>query len=420
MTGLMTTGMQAAPMFEAMQANGMPARRLLLARLGTVLQQEYLEHLDTLRREYFDDCMFNPLSPIHTRRLLQRRGLRVTKLTATGELSTAKTSIEHHRYTDDAIALLFKCREIIHCKCSFIDPVLEGLDGDSDYCNVYGQLQTTRTATRRLSGKAPNLLAQPNHSEYGQRLRGCYVAPDGYTFVRGDLSQIEARFLAHESQDPDLCRLFIEDRDIHSETASRLFNLPIDQLDKHKHRVPAKRVVFGTNYGQGGYGLWIQLRMLGLVDWTVAQCESLIRRFYITYPGVARYRDRVIAETRRTGYIDDMWGMRRYLPNIHSEDEKERAEAGRMAVSHRIQGGAQGMLQCSMAYLWPLVLELQSAGVDVQPRLQIHDELIFTVPVGYESIVEALLLDALCNHSGVRLRVPVKADSVVRRTWGGG
>lgn len=421
LSGLMSDGMDLLPVFEEMQANGMPASRVRFQKLHDDMQEAMNRIGKEISDKYYGGRPFNPNSPDKVAALLRRRGKEATKITKTGKPSTDKKSIEHLRYEDDAFKLVFDWREHAHIKDSYCVPFLEILPEDRDISIAHCSINTTRTHTRRLSTKQPNLLAIPIRTDIGRRVRECFVCEEGEVFGAWDLSQIEARRMAHESRDRALCKFFIDDRDIHRETAALIFGIDARDVDEMKHRLPAKNTLFGVLYGIAGEGLKTQLWKLGQTHWTVDSCQDLIDEFLKLYKGVAEYIKLVGREVKssRWNEVRDHWQMSRYLPAIAFPDRKLAAEAARQAVSHRIQGGAQGMIQNSMRYLRYTISDIQKKGVRVKWRLQIHDEIILTFPPKLWSTLDQIVTDAMVNHCGDKLIVPVKAKGHTAQDWGG-
>lgn len=427
LTRTMAAGMSVLPIFEEIQATGMVASRSKFESLLADVDADMDRLQSTISWRYFDKRPFNPMSSQHVATLMRRRGLTGEKRTASGKVSTAKKSIEHLRYTDEAIAAVIDWRENAKIRDAFCKPVIEraeiepSLPGHPDLFPVRCKIKTTRVATRRLAASDPNLLQIPTRHELGKRVRDCYVAPPGQVYGSWDLSMIEIRYLAHESEDPLLCRLLNEGRDFHSETAAAIFNIPLDQVDKMKHRYPAKRCSFGIAYGVTGAGLYDQFRMMEGAEegeWTVDKCDRLIEDWLRVYKGAADYFRWCATEAAKTGYVRDHWGMYRFIPGIWSRESGVRAEAERIAVNHRIQGGAQGMLQNSMAWLRPRIRELQDAGLNVHWTLQIHDEILLRFDVELWEHLNEIVTEALVRHSGIRLRVPVESSGAYGETWG--
>lgn len=418
---LMSDGMDVLPIFEEMQTNGMPVSRTYFEELSAEMRAQMVQLGSRMATRYNGGASFNPASDQQVEHILHRRGLRGLKKTDSGRMSTGKKSIEYLRNKDPFVSDLFDWRERQHIKDSFCTPILTRIPPGIDYGTLRCELNTTRVATRRLSSKNPNLLAMPTRTKLGMRVRAGFRVRDGEAMGSWDLSQIEMRLTAHETQDPILCKLFREGADIHTMTAATIFGIRPEEVDKMKHRLPAKNAGFGVLYGISGDGLLTQLRMLGIEGWTEESCQKLIDDWLNLYSGVKRY----IAEVQKTvrkdklGMVRDPWGMPRYLPGIFDRKSSISAEAGRQAVNHRIQGGAQGMIQNSMRYLRPIIREMQSQGFNVKWRLQVHDELILTFDEHLWDVLNPIMLDALANHSGIKLSVPVEASGSTADNWAG-
>lgn len=407
---------------ELMQRSGMPASRSAFTKQYKEFDDEYFELQQELTHKYNDGVPINPNSPQQVSVFIANRGLKSVKRTKAGKVSTGKKAIEHLRYddSDKSVDLIFRCREVAHLRDGFCGVILEVIpvEYESDIYDASCNFKIAFTETRRLSTEDPNLLAIPSRTEQGRKIRSCFICREGELFGAWDFSQIEARVMADESQDPLLCNFFITERDIHTETARLMFGVPSHIKPTDRQRRDAKDINFGIIYGISGSGLFDQFRMRGLTDWTEDRCYEAIKEWYKIYKGVKDYQNRVIKETKRLGYIRDRWGMYRYLPNIYSRDDKLSSEAERHCVSHRIQGGAQGMFRQSMGYLAPIVFDMIEAELNVKPRLPVHDELIFTFQGDLADTMNRLVVEALVNYNGTRLRVPVKADGHVGKSWG--
>lgn len=416
---LMEHGMDVLPVFEEMQANGMPASRVYFERLHEEMTDEMGRLQARISHRFFNGEPFNPASQQQVAKMMKRRNLRGTKKTKTGAMSTGRKSIEHLRHTDDAIGAIIDWREHQKIRDAFCQPVLDRIPAGEDLHPIRCQIKTTRVHTRRLAAANPNLLAIPVRHELGRKVRSGYVCAEGEVFGAWDLSQIEMRYMAHLAEDPLLCAMFQEGKDVHSETAARIFRIPIDKVDAMAHRYPAKRAGFGIITNIQGAGLYDQLRMSGCDGWSEDSCSKLIADWLGVFSGVARFLDECKKDVRDAGVVYDHWGMPRYLPGVWSSDFKARAEAERTASSHKIQGGAQGMIQNSMRWLRPQIREMQRAGVNVAWRLQVHDELILTFDEDLWDVMDALVMEALTQHCGIKLRVPVEASGNMSKSWGG-
>lgn len=231
-------------------------------------------------------------------------------------------------------------------------------------------------------------------------------------------SQIESRVLAHESGDPVLCALFNSGRDIHAETAARMFGVAPDQISGVQ-RFFAKKINFSIPYGTSGSGLATQLQMMGIKGWPKDVCQAHIDNWKSDlYPVAAAYIERAEREIGETGMVRDCWGMMRYLPAVWSEDAKVAAEAKRQGVNHKIQGGAQGIMHNAIRGLRQPIRDMQEQGVGVWWTLQVHDSLLFRVVEEYVEQVRDVVLDGMVRYCGLNMAVPVLVDAKTARTWG--
>lgn len=426
LTRTMAKGMKVLPVFEEIQREGMPVSRSRLQALHDTIDANMRLTVKRLARDYNNGRPFNPMSGPQVRALMMVRGLEGTKRTKTDKVSTAKKSIEGLKYVDEAIAGVFEWREMEKVRDTFCRPALRRLAADGpDLTVIRGQVKTTRVATRRIAMADPNLLQIPIRTKLGQMLRACYVIEDGYVMYSADLSQIELRYAAHLTGDPLLCRLFNEGADVYSETASRLFHVPIIKKGEAgydvfyiKYRDPAKRITLGTLYGLQGEGLLTQLLMAGALGYSMADCDRMQEGWFEVYPEVRRYIDEEMTpQLERDGYVRDHGGMYRYLPGIWSRDMAVRAEAIRIALSHQVSGGAQTMIQDSMPWVWRRLVGLRKAGVDVRMRLQFHDEIITSCPEEWADDVADIMVEGLTEHCGLDLAVPVLASGQAGRSW---
>lgn len=431
LTDLMNLKMRMLPVVAQMRINGILGEREAFETLRDRMWDEMDVLSGKISRQFMGGKPFNPASQPQTETLMRRQGLVGEKKTKKGRMSTSKKSIEHLRFDNPAIDMLENWRERQKIKDSFCESVLDNWPDDPSalQVRVHCDIKTTRVSSGRFSASllddepsAP-LLAIPVRSTLGKAVRDCYRAEEGYELLSADLDQAEMRLMADESNDARLVKLFNEGKlDIHTDTASKMFGVPYDKVDKMKHRYPAKRVGFGVITGIQGKGLLDQLRMVGILNYDVDDCDRFIRDWLKIYPGVAKYMQWCRDECRRNGgVIKDRWGMPRYLPAILDERREakyDRLEAERQTHSHRIQGGAQGYLQNVMAWLRR---PLARYGDLTRFILQIHDELIFEVAADPEIKQEVydIVIDGMVNHGGTKLRVPVKSSGSYALRWGG-
>lgn len=417
---LMKHGMELLPVFEEMQFSGMHATRRYFLDLYDKVSEEMEDFGAYISERYYNGKPFNPGSQDQVAAVMRRRGLDSGKRTDSGKMSTSKKAIAHMKDSDDAIASVIEWRERQKIRDAFCKPVIEAIpEKHEGLYPVRCRIKITRVHTRRLASADPNFLAMPSRSELGVKVRKGFIAPPGQIFGGWDLSQIELRLLAHVSGDATMCQRFIDDVDLHTYTAAEIFKIPVEQVDKMLHRNPAKNAGFGIVYGISGMGLYDQFLMMGAKGWSPEKCDKLIEDWLKVYPGVREYKERVKRALHKDGIARDMWGMMRYLPGIWSDDRKTRSEAERTAVSHEIQGGAQGMIQNSMRWLNKRIREMQELGMNVTWALQIHDELIFRFDEELWPLMDSLVRDALTKHHGLpNPKIPIQSSGNFGASWG--
>lgn len=236
-----------------------------------------------------------------------------------------------------------------------------------------------------------------------------------YVFLSADYDQVEFRVLAHESQDPRMLEIFRNGEDTHTQTAAEMFRIPVDQVDSVKHRLPAKNTGFGIVYGIQGPGLFNQFEQNAPGMWSLEQCYAFIATYLSIRPGVKAYMERAMAEGRRYGYVSDLFGRRRYVPEIHSSRKSTRAEGERYAINAKIQMGAQSIIRLAMGAVWEWLEGERLVGV-VRPLLQVHDELLFEVREDLVEMVKRVLprlMTGVCE-----LSVPLKVSMKTGRRLG--
>lgn len=431
------------PVFEEMQDTGMRANKQYMIEKSAKMTQHMRKVAQYISYHYFDKRPFNPGSSDQVATIMRRRGLQGEKRSKkTGKVSTGKKSIEHLRFSDDAIAHVIDWREHQKMRDSFYEPVIEIIGPDRDYARVHTDLNIYKVDSRRVSSSDPNLTAIPVRNDLGIEVRDGFIEEEGWELGSWDMSQYEMRYMAHESRDPLMVSFFNNPiLDMHGETAARIFGLKLYDLpqnvaklskkeiedakaeryqyvDEMQHRYPSKRAGFGIITNIAGQGLYDQLRMFGCKGWDVEKCDALIAEYLKVYKGVGQYLEACKQEVRRNGVVYDHWGMPKYLPGVWSTDKKVAAAAERAASSHKIQGGAQGALQHAMGWLKPHIRQLSvETNGGIQWVLQIHDEIILRFRANLWDRVNPVVQDGLINHS-LKLIVPVKCSGSHAPSWG--
>lgn len=368
----------------------------------------------------------NPASGDQVASLLyDQLGLTPPKMTESGSRgSTNDKCLEALLGRAPVVEHVMDYREADKVRGTFVLPLRSCAEqGDG---RVRANFRVTRVSSGRLATADPNLLAIPIRSDLGRTVRGGFIAAEGHCIGDWDLSQIEMRLMAHESRDKELMRVFETDQDMHINTASKIFSVSANNIDKKDPRRQAGKIA--------GFAIINGITAPGLVDqmilyrcsrpdgerWTVDDCEWLLKEWFGVYPGVRRFQNETVAEAQRTGLArESISGRIRWLPAVWSTDNRIRAEAERQSYSHKIQSGAQALLKRAMAVIWGYMKQVKSDYPHwfLEPLLQVHDELLFEMtddPL-LKNLFGGLVIDAMRNTT--TLRIPVDADGGFGYSW---
>jgi DNA polymerase-1 len=317
-------------------------------------------------------------------------------------ISTAQDVLEGLAAQHDVPRLVLEYRHLSKLKSNYIDALPLLADAES---RVHTTFQAAATATGRLSSVNPNLQNIPIRTELGREIRAAFTATSGTQLLSADYSQIELRLLAHFSQDPLLMRAYAEEIDIHTLTASEVFGVAIEAMDKET-RGRAKAVNFGIVYGISAFGLAAQL---GIPQ---AEAKAYIERYFLRYEGVRAFIERTLEQTRREGAVRTMFGRVRPIPDIESRNPNQRGFAERTAVNTPLQGTAADLIKLAMI---AIDRELRARRLKTKMVLQVHDELLFEVPLDETAEIEKLVRESM--EGVVKLNVPLVADLSFGQNW---
>ncbi|MGA3263150.1 MAG: DNA polymerase I [Terracidiphilus sp.] len=317
-------------------------------------------------------------------------------------VSTAQDVLEQLAEENEVPRLVLEYRHLSKLKSNYIDALPLLADFES---RVHTTFQAAATATGRLSSVNPNLQNIPIRTELGREIRAAFTASPGTQLLSADYSQIELRLLAHFSGDPLLVRAFSEGADIHTLTASEVFGVPAETMDKET-RNRAKAVNFGIVYGISAFGLAAQL---GIPQ---AEARAYIERYFARYQGVKAFIEKTLEQTRREGRVRTMFGRVRPIPDIESRNPNQRGFAERTAINTPLQGTAADLIKLAM-----IAIDRQLSERKLRTRmiLQVHDELLFEVPTEETAEVEALVRTEM--EGVVKLNVPLLADLAFGPNW---
>ncbi|MCX8125198.1 MAG: DNA polymerase I [Spirochaetes bacterium] len=334
--------------------------------------------------------------------LFEKIGLKPVKKTKTG-FSTDIQVLEALLGQHEIIDYLMEYRTLSKLQTTYVDalPVLV----NPKTGRIHTSFNQTVTATGRLSSSDPNLQNIPIRDEFGKNIRAGFVVDDGCLMFSADYSQIELRLAAHLSKDPTMIEAFHKGIDIHAQTASSVFNVPIEEVTDTMRR-QAKIINFATIYGVSPYGLSQQ------ADISVEEATKFIEKYFAAYPKIKEYIESTIAFARKNGYVQTLLGRKRYIPEITSTNQFRREGAERIAINTPIQGTSADMIKVAMINIHKMFCDrhLKSRMI-----LQVHDELVFEVPENEKSIVEEIVIGAMKN--AIKLDVPVVVDTGWGKNW---
>jgi len=347
---------------------------------------------------------FNLNSPTQLRQLLfDKLELPVLKKTKTGPSTDASVLEELASMGHEIPRLMMEYRELEKLRSTYVDALPQLINPDTK--RIHTSFNQTVAATGRLSSSDPNLQNIPIRTDLGREIRKGFVAAPGMTFLAVDYSQIELRVMAHFSGDDAFVTAFNEGIDVHRQTASVIFEVPVDDVTSEQ-RGQAKTVNFATLYGQGPFSL---ARQLGI---SREEAKEFIATYFERFAGVRDYLDAQVQMARDTGYVETLMGRRRFVPELRAGNWNMRQFGERVAQNTPIQGTAADMMKKAM-------IDVQSAldesGTEATILLQVHDELLLEVPDGEVDAVRDLVVEKM--EGAVELSVPIVADWGVGKSW---
>ncbi len=317
-------------------------------------------------------------------------------------LSTAQGVLEHLAEEHEVPRLVLEFRHLSKLKSTYVDALPLLADADA---RVHTTFQAAATATGRLSSVNPNLQNIPIRTELGREIRAAFTAAPGTRLLSADYSQIELRLLAHYSGDPLLVRAYQNNEDIHTLTASEVFGVPAEQMDKQT-RNRAKAVNFGIVYGISPFGLAAQLNI------PQTEARAYIERYFARYAGVREFIEKTLEATRREGCSRTLFGRIRPIPDITSRNPNQRGFAERTAINTPLQGTAADLIKLAMI---SIDRQLTERKMKSRMVLQVHDELLFEVPASEADEIKALVRTEM--EGVIKLRVPLIADLAFGTNW---
>lgn len=326
------------------------------------------------------------------------------KKSKSGQYTTSEEVLQALKETHPIVGKILDQRELKKLISTYISALPSYINPNTG--KIHTTYNQTVTATGRLSSSNPNLQNLPIRSERGKLIRRAVIADEGCLFLSADYSQIELRLLAHMSQDPHLLEAFRGGQDIHAATAAKIFRTPIEEVTKDQRR-RAKTANFGIIYGISAFGLSQQL------DCPRAEAKALIDDYFAAFPQVIDFIESQKQFAREHGYVETLFGRRRYLADINSHNATVRSFAERNAVNSPIQGTAADIIKMAMITISKRLNEFNDPRL--QLTMQIHDELCFNVPENLIEQVQQMVVNEMQNI--VQLTVPLIAEAGSGHNW---
>ena len=384
----------------------MPLSRVLcdMERYGVLVQPEQLKaygealtgRIMELEQAIYKQAgsEFNINSPKQLGEILfDRMGIKGGKKTKTG-YSTAADVLEKLAPDYPIVSDILEYRGLVKLKSTYAEGLSACIAEDGRIHSTFNQ---TITATGRISSTEPNLQNIPMRMELGRRIRKVFVPMEGCLFMDADYSQIELRILAHMSDDGQLIEAYQMEEDIHRITASKVFHTPFEEVTDLQRR-NAKAVNFGIVYGISSFGLSQDLSI------SKKEAADYIEQYFQTYPGVKRFLDHMVAEAKQQGYVTTMYGRRRPIPELSSNNFMQRSFGERVAMNSPIQGTAADIMKIAMIRVWE---RLHSENLKSRLILQVHDELLIETYAEEEEQVRKILTEQMQQAAELSVRLEI-------------
>jgi len=395
--------MPLMPVLAEMEMNGVVLDTDALAQTSKELTQR-MNEIEARIYELAGE-QFNISSPKQVGDILfaKMKIIEKPKKTKTGQFVTSEDVLTQLQGKHEIVADILAFRGLKKLLSTYVDNLPTLINKRTGH--IHTSFNQCVTATGRLSSSDPNLQNIPVRGEDGKEIRKAFVPEPGCLFFSADYSQIELRVMAHLSQDEHMISVFTEGKDLHAATAATIYKKAIEDVTRDE-RTKSKRANFGIIYGITVFGLAERL------DITRDEAKQLIDGFFDTFPKVHDYMEQAKAEARQKGYVETLFGRRRYLPDINSGNATVRGFAERNAINAPIQGTAADIIKVAMIRIHQ---RFQSEGIKSKMILQVHDELNFSVLPEEKGRVEAIVLEEM--QRALPLSVPLVADSGFGANW---
>jgi DNA polymerase-1 len=326
------------------------------------------------------------------------------KKTKTGQYATGEEMLTFIQREHPIAGKILAYRGLMKLKSTYVDALPQHVNPGTH--RIHTSMNQAVAATGRLSSANPNLQNIPIKTERGSEIRRAFIARDDrHLILSADYSQIELRIIAALSRDEGLLKAFKDGLDVHTATAARVYNVPLEMVTREMRSNP-KMVNFGLMYGMSVFGLSQRTGM------PRKEAKEIIDQYFAKFPGIKRFMDEAITKARNVGYAETIMGRRRWLPEINSKNFTVRSFAERNAINAPIQGSAADMIKLAMIKIHS---EFREKKLQSKMILQIHDELLFEVVKDELKEVESIVQH--CMKTAVTLDVPIEVEAGTGRNW---
>ena len=395
--------MPLMPVLAEMEMNGVRIDTRSLAETSNILTAR----MEELERRIYELAgeRFNIASPRQVGDILfgKLKIIEKPKKTKTGQYVTSEDVLQTLKGKHEIVADILAHRGLKKLLGTYVDALPKLINARTGH--IHTSFNQTVTATGRLSSSDPNLQNIPVRGEDGKEIRRAFIPEPGCLFFSADYSQIELRVMAHLSGDENMIEAFREGHDIHAATAAKIYKETIDSVTRDQ-RTKAKRANFGIIYGITVWGLADRLNI------GRDEARQLIDGYFETFPHVHEYMEQAKETARSQGYVDTLFGRRRYLADINSRNATVRGFAERNAINAPIQGTAADIIKVAMIRIHR---RFKAEGVRAKMILQVHDELNFSVPAEEKELVERIVLEEM--QGAFEMKVPLTADCGWGANW---
>jgi len=326
------------------------------------------------------------------------------KKTKTGQYQTGEDVLLSLAAKSDIVRDILDYRQLQKLKSTYVDALPQMVNKKTG--RVHTSYNQAVAATGRLSSTNPNLQNIPIRTERGREVRKAFIPRDeNHTIVSADYSQIELRIIAEISKDANMMEAFVQNVDIHTATAAKVYGVSLEEVTSDQRR-NAKAVNFGIIYGQSAFGL---SQNLGIPR---KEAAEIIENYFAQYPGIKQYMSDTMNFARENGYVVTLMGRRRYLRDINSANQTVRGFAERNAINAPIQGSAADMIKIAMINIHR---EIKTKGLQAKMTMQVHDELVFDVPHNEVELIKPIIMDNMKN--AIKTEVPIMVEIGTGVNW---